>query len=117
MRQNDSWHRVPAKMRIQVSNDSENWQTLPNDMHLADFGGHEVLDKLHTDSLHYIVSGIGGYKYVRFITMVSINNGGGVYFANNHAVFGYAEYNLYPVTGVDENSFIQMTTHKDVAYD
>ena len=117
MRQNASWHRVPAKMRIQVSNDSENWQTLPNDMHLADFGGHEVLDKLHTDSLHYIVSGIGGYKYVRFITMVSINNGGGVYFANNHAVFGYAEYNLYPVTGVDENSFIQMPTHKDVAYD
>ena len=117
MRQSDSWHRVPAKMRIQVSNDAENWETLPNDMHLADFGGHEVLDKLQSEPLNYIVSGIGGYKYVRFITMVSINNGGAVYIANNHFVFGYAEYNLYPVNGVDESSSILQPTHRGVAFE
>ncbi len=117
MRQNDSWHRVPARMRIQVSNDAETWETLPNDMTLADFGGQSFLSSLHKDSLTYIVSGIGGYKYVRFQTLVSINNGGGVYFANNHAVFGYAEYNLYPITGVNENSYILQPSHKGVAFE
>ena len=117
MRQNGSWHRVPARMRIQVSNDAETWETLPNDMTLADFGGQTLLSSLHSDSLTYIVSGIGGYKYVRFQTLVSINNGGGVYFANNHAVFGYAEYNLYPITGVNENSYILKPSHKGVAFE
>ena len=117
MRQDNSWHRVPARMRIQVSNDAESWTTLPNDMTLADFGGQSFLSTLHNDSLTYIVNGIGGYKYVRFQTLVSINNGGDVYFANNHAVFGYAEYNLYPVTGVDENSSIHKPSHKGVAFD
>lgn len=117
MRQDNSWHRVPARMRIQVSNDAESWTTLPNDMTLADFGGQSFLSTLHNDSLTYIVNGIGGYKYVRFQTLVSINNGGGVYFANNHAVFGYAEYNLYPITGVDENSSILKPSHKGVAFE
>ncbi len=117
MRQSESWHRVPARMRIQVSNDAETWETLPNDMTLADFGGQTLLSSLHSDSLTYIVSGIGGYKYVRFQTLVSINNGGAVYFANGHAVFGYAEYNLYPVTGVDENSYILKPSHQGVAFE
>lgn len=120
MRQDGTWHRCPIQMRIDVSNDSINWTTNDwNDLHLADFNGgygensYGVMESMHTDSLHYIVSGIGGYKYVRFITRCSYRGANGAYFAGNtHAVFGYSEYNIYPVTGVDENSYSQTGLNK-----
>lgn len=115
MRQNSSWHRTPLRMRVEVSNDTITWTELPNIISKEDVGGISYLSSLQTDSLHYIVSGIGGYKYVRFKTLCSINNGGGVYLANNHCVYGYSEYNIYPITGIDSNSFTQQPLHKTIA--
>lgn len=112
MRQNGSWHRVPARMRIQVSDDAENWTSLANEYTLDDFGGYSKLCNLLTDYQTYVVNGIGGHKYVRFITLSSINNGGSTYYSDGHAVFGYAEINLYPITGIADDSFTTQNTHK-----
>ncbi len=112
MRQNGSWHRVPARMRIQVSDDAENWTSLANEYNLDDLGGYSKLCNLLTDYQTYVVNGIGGHKYVRFITLSSINNGGSTYYSDGHAVFGYAEINLYPITGIADDSFTAQNTHK-----
>ena len=118
MRQNESYHRVPANMRVQVSNDAETWITLPSTLTVDDLGGTALLSKYHTDSLTYIVSGIGGYKYVRFEVFNSINQGGGDWYNYNvHALYEFSEFNLYNVTGVNENSYILQPSHKGVAFE
>ena len=116
-RQNGTWHRVPSSLRIDVSNDAQTWTTLPwAEMRLDDFGGKSTLETVHSDSLHYIVSGIGGYKYVRFVTRCAYRGADGVYIGPNaHFVFEYAEFNLYPVTGVSTDSYSQTGTHKAYA--
>ena len=113
-RQNGSWHRVPTSLRIEVSDDAVTWTNVPTaQLRLADFGGKSTLESVHADSLHYIVSGIGGHKYVRFIAQCAYRGADGVYIGPNaHFVFEYAEFNLYPVTGVSPDSYSQTGLHK-----
>ncbi|MEI3532015.1 MAG: hypothetical protein V8Q65_07355 [Bacteroidaceae bacterium] len=117
MRQNGTWHRVPVKMRIQVSNDADSWTTLYDykEKDLTNNGEYN-LRNLYTDSLHYIVTGIGGYKYVRFITQVNIGADGAAYIVGGgHQMHEYAEFNLYRVTGVEETSVISQSWNKAFA--
>ena len=118
MRQNATWHREAIKMRVQVSNDADTWTTL-YDLKRPDVDGNGSIDltALHTDSIHYLVTGLNGYKYVRFLTLVNLHSNGGTYVANNHMMIEYAEYNLYPVTGVNPDSYSQQAAHKGVADD
>ena len=113
-RQNGTWHRVPTSLRIEVSDDAVTWTNVPTaQLRLADFGGKSTLESVHADSLHYIVSGIGGHKYVRFIAQCAYRGADGVYIGPNaHFVFEYAEFNLYPVTGVSPDSYSQTGLHK-----
>ena len=115
MRQNDSWHRVFARMRVEVSNDTVNWTALPNEFKCADFGGYSLLSTLQKGYLNFVVNGIGGYKYVRFVGLAVINAGTSNYTNNNHAVIEFSEMNLYPITGEAENSFTQQAAYKPVA--
>ena len=116
MRQNDSWHRVFARMRVEVSNDTENWTALPNEFKCADFGGYSLLSTLQKGYLNFVVNGIGGYKYVRFVGLAVINAGTANYSNDNyHAVIEFSEMNLYPITGEAENSFTQQAAYKPVA--
>lgn len=116
MRQNGTWHRIPVKLRVEVANDTTDWKNL-YELKLADFDGNGTINLSiqHTDSLHYLVTGLKGYKYARFITEVNRHSDGGIYMANNHMMMEYAEYNLYPVTGEDAASFTQQPTHKAFA--
>lgn len=116
-RQNATWRRVAVKMRVQVSNDAENWTSL-YELKPADVANNGKVDlsAWHTDSLHYIVSGLKGYKYVRFITEVNRHSNGSTYLnGNNHMLIEYAEYNLYPVTGVSSSSQTQKPSSKSIA--
>lgn len=117
MRQSSSWHRVPRTMRVDVSNDDTNWTPLYTYKE-TDFtlNWNYPLNTLYSDSLHYIVTGLEGYKYVRFITMCNIGADNECYrVGNGHQMMEYAEYNLYPVTGVDPSSAVCMSWNKPYA--
>ena len=118
MRQNGTWHREAVKMRVQVSNDADTWTSL-YELYPADVtnNGKFNLTRQLSDSVHYIVNGLKGYKYVRFLTEVNRHSDGGVYVANDHMMIEYAEYNLYPVTGISASSASQQVTRKALADD
>ena len=118
MRQDGTWHREAVKMRVQVSNDADSWTTL-YELKRADVDGCGSINlaALHSDSIHYLVTGLKGYKFVRFLTLVNLHSNGDVYLANNHMMTEYAEYNLYPVTGINPASYSQLPAHKGVADD
>lgn len=117
MRQSSSWHREPVKMRVDVSNDADSWETLYQ-LQEADFtaNGKYNLSNLHSEPLHYILTGLEGYKFVRLICQVNRGADGVPYIVGNgHMMHEYSEFNLYPVTGVAETSATQQAWNKAIA--
>lgn len=108
---------IPVKMRVQVSNDAESWTELyelkPGDI---SNNGQYDLSEAYADSLHYVVSGLKGYKYVRFVSQVNRKyQGGTVVTDNGHMRYAYAEFNLYPVTGLEAQSAVLRPALKGAA--
>lgn len=112
MRQHSTWHRTPSHIRVEVSNDASGWKTLPVDFEPADFGGVSALTSLNTGYISYVVNGLKDYKYVRFVTQANVHSDGGVYTNNTHFMMDYAEFNMYPITGVDPNCTNEKATRK-----
>lgn len=117
MRQHTTWHRLPSHLRVQVSNDTIDWVTLPVDYEPADFGGVAGLTALQTEPTTFVVSGVKDYKYVRFISQCNVFSNGDVYenSGTSHYFFDICEMNVYPLTGVDASGYNEQATHKGVS--
>jgi hypothetical protein len=119
--QHPEWVSVPVKLRVEVSNDGDsNWITL-YELKEPDItnGGSIRFNRVITDSLQYIITGIKGYKYVRLTSEVNRGMSTGSVFThvsyNYHMRFQYAEINFYPITGVASTSYTQGQMTKDFA--
>ena len=110
-RNNSSWHRTPSKLRVSMSNDGETWTYLPSILEKADINKRDF-SAFSTDPMFTLVSGIGGYKYVRFEFLATQPH----YEFNGHPIGEFSEINLFPVTGIDaDNSLTETPSYKVVS--
>ena len=110
-RNNESWHRTPSKLRVSVSNDTENWTELPAILEKADICDWD-LSQWNMTPMNTLVTGVKGYKYIRFEFLAVQPH----YEYNLHPVGEYSAANILPVTGVDaENSLTQQGAYKTLA--
>ena len=110
-RNNGSWHRVPSKLRVSVSNDAENWTELPAILEKADIADWD-LNQFNMTPMNTLVTGVKGYKYIRFEFLAVQPH----YEYNFHPVGEYSAANILPVTGVDaENSLTQQGAYKTLS--
>ena len=110
-RNNSSWHRTPSKLRVSMSNDGETWTYLPSILEKADINSKDF-SAFSTDPMFTLVSGIGGYKYVRFEFLATQPH----YEFNGHPIGEFSEINLFPVTGIDaDNSLTETPSYKVVS--
>lgn len=112
-RNNSSWHRVPSKLRVSVSNDAESWAELPAILEKADIADWD-LNQFNMTPMNTLVTGVKGYKYIRFEFLAVQPH----YEYRMHPVGEYSEVNLLPVTGVDKDmSLTQQSGYKNLAAD
>ena len=110
-RNNGSWHRVPSKLRVSVSNDAENWKELPALLEKNDIADWD-LDQFSMTPMNTLVTGVKGYKYIRF-EFLAVQPHYEYYW---HPVGEYSAVNILPVTGVDEDmSLTQQSSYKNLA--
>ncbi len=110
-RNNGEWHRSPSKMRVSVSNDASGWKELPSLIEKADLGSEDI-SVFSTEPVYTLVTGIKGYKYVRFEFLAVQPH----YEFHQHPIAEFSEVNLFPVTGVDEESSLTCTAgYKNLA--
>ncbi len=118
-RNSDQYVHNVTKYRVSVSDDTVEWKVVStllaadiSDKYLAQVGADKPVHS--ADPIQFVVSGIGGYKYVRFEILAVKENE----WKNNHPVGQFAEFNLMPVTGVDEESSLTgRAAYKSVAAD
>ena len=110
-RNNGSWHRTPSKLRVSVSNDTENWTELPAILEKADIADWDF-SQWNMTPMNTLVTGVKGYKYIRFEFLAVQPH----YEYRLHPVGEYSEVNLFPVTGVDaENSLTEQGAYKTLS--
>lgn len=114
-RQNGFVHRMMSYIRVQVSNDAESWTSLPWTLTMDDLHTPTTWSQISGKYFNFNVDGLKGYKYVRFVNLASVNEGGTPYIFNNHPVMDYSEFNLYPITGIDAESPSQAPLQKGLA--
>lgn len=114
-RQNGTVHRMMSYVRVQVSNDAKSWTSLPWTLTMDDLHTPTSWSQINGKYFQFNVDGLKGYKYVRFVNLASVNEGGRPYIFRNHPVMDYSEFNLYPVTGVDPESPSQTPLQKGLA--
>lgn len=115
-RQDASWHRMPLKLRVEVSNDATTW-TNAGVYQKADLtkNGELTPGTLYNEPITFVATGLGGYKYVRFINQANYNVSDVYIVGTNHYMLEFAEFNLYPITGVTSDCLVKKVWNASLA--